>query len=84
MAASRQDIKRWLIEGKEENQRFVIVVCDTFDYGDYPVYCKDVQEAKESYKKHNGVHMQRIMEIYDLEIPIDEQLKETKAWHIAW
>ena len=63
MAATRQDVDRWIEEAKKNNQPFIISVCDTFDYDDYPIFCKTINELKERYKDVNGVNMQRINEI---------------------
>lgn len=51
----------------------MIVVCDTYDYEDYPVYCSK-EDFKEKFMSHNGVNMQRIMEVYDLEEPKEKQM----------
>jgi hypothetical protein len=51
----------------------MIVVCDTFDHDDYPVY---TNAGDEFWKKHdavNGQNMQRIMEVYDLNKPWPQQ-----------
>lgn len=74
MAASVHDLSEWFDRGVKNGQRYMIVVCDTFDYDDYPVFCT-VEEFKKSYQDHNDQNMQRIMEVYDLSMPKEEQLK---------
>lgn len=37
MPTTQADIRRWLEDAREEGATHVIVVRDTFDYGDYPV-----------------------------------------------
>lgn len=32
MATTRQDIERWFKEGLHSGKRYMIVVCDTFEY----------------------------------------------------
>ena len=74
MGTSREDIKRWLERGKDEGATHVIIVCDTFDYEDYPVMVKaneDVLEIAEEYDKKN---MQKIMEVYNLKRDWEKQL----------
>lgn len=69
--------RRWFEKGKSQNARYMMVYCDTFDYGDYPVYVKDAQEyfvKKSSYKD-------RLMEVYDLSMDMDEQISEKRAYH---
>lgn len=63
MAASRNDVDRWINTAREGNFEFIISVCDTFDYEDYPVYCKDEEELKQEIPFYNGKKMQRINEI---------------------
>jgi hypothetical protein len=41
----------------------MIVVCDTFNYDDYPVFTTTDSACLERYK--NPGEMQRVMEVYD-------------------
>jgi hypothetical protein len=43
MAATKQDIIGWLDRGKAQGATHVIVVCDTFDWDDYPVFAHAVK-----------------------------------------
>jgi hypothetical protein len=79
MAATKQDICRWLEEGKEREATHVIVVCDTFDWDDYPVYVMKDEDVDERYKHFNGNNMQKVMEVYKLSLPIEPQLAEHRA-----
>jgi hypothetical protein len=63
MAATRDDVNRWIATANAHGSKFILSVCDTFDYEDYPVYCEDIKELKEEYKEHHGVNMQRVNEI---------------------
>lgn len=63
MPATRQDVDRWIEKAKENKDEYIISVCDTWDYDDYPVYCKDLESLKTSYSRYNGENMQRINEI---------------------
>lgn len=67
MAAGRRDVDRWIAQAKKDKMQFIISVCDTFDYDDYPVYCKDEKEAKKEYKKHDGINMQKINEVIKID-----------------
>jgi hypothetical protein len=66
MAATREDVDRWIETAKAHGSKFIISVCDTFDYDDYPVYCDDINELREEYKGHHGVNMQIVNEIIRL------------------
>jgi hypothetical protein len=87
---NNEEIRSWLLEGKKLGASHVIIVCDTFDYGDYPVYVKKIPETMvESmvgrvYEIHDvrqyvdrnyrGQNMQKVMEVYNLSLPMEQQL----------
>jgi hypothetical protein len=73
-----EDIKRWLNEAKSKHTH-VIVVCDTFDYEDYPVYVAETENVHEIFDKCNKKSMQRVIEVYNLKLDIEAQLKEHRA-----
>lgn len=77
MSITRSDIERWLDNSKPKHTH-MLVVCDTFDYGDYPVYTCDVHE---SIRKYQDASMQTIMEVYDLSKDFDEQLDAHRVWN---
>lgn len=80
MATTKQDISNWFDRGLDLGADFMIIVCDTFDYEDYPVFCtSDV--FKETHDKHNGQDMQKIMEVYDLSMDKDEQLSQERVFN---
>lgn len=56
----------------------LVVVCDSFDYEDYPVYVDATEDVHAVVAKYNGPNMQRVMEVYDLTestMPLEEQRK---------
>ena len=59
----------------------MIVICDTYDYEDYPKFVKPGQNAREVAQANNGVNMQRVMEVYDLSMDKETQLNEHRAFH---
>jgi hypothetical protein len=80
MAASRQDLSEWFDEGVSEGATHMIVVCDTFDWEDYPVFVKGNVESKiEHYRQ---APMQKIMEVYNLSISKQEQMAERRVWNV--
>lgn len=66
MAATKEDVDRWITRGKKENYKYIISVCDTFDWSDYPVYCKDYEELSDNKKYYKEASMQKINEIIKL------------------
>jgi len=77
---TREDIYNWLTceDRRKSHHTHMLVVVDTFDYGNYPVFTDSVHEAIEKYQ---AASMQRIMEVYDLSLDLDKQLNEHRAWN---
>ena len=63
MAVSLEGFNKWISRGKERGHKYMISVCDTFDYDDYPIYCDSLEELKDECDKHDGKNMQRINEV---------------------
>lgn len=82
MAASKEEISGWFDNGKLLMYSYLIVVCDTYDYEDYPVYAQDAADCKSKYSYYNSADMQRVMEVYDLHQPKQPQLNERRAFHL--
>lgn len=63
----REDYNRWIRTAREKGAKYIISVCDTFDWEDYPVYCKDDTELTEKRSQYDNVNMQKINEVIDVE-----------------
>lgn len=81
MAASTSNLIRWFQEGVKQNATHMIVVCDTYDWEDFPVYVSADQDAREVASKYAGANMQKIMEVYNLKMNMDSQMAEHRAFH---
>lgn len=79
MAASKADIDRWFERGAVDGATHMIVVCDTFDHEDYPVYVRPGQKSREVAADYDGKNMQRVMEVYNLAQDKAAQLAERRA-----
>ena len=73
MAVTREEISSWFDRGVIDNQKYMIIVCDTFDHDDYPCFFETLESAKTKAK--NPGEMQRVMEIYDLTADKQKQIK---------
>jgi len=80
MATTQEDIRGWLNNGKKMKATHVIVVCDTFDLEDYPVYVMPTDDVREKYAEFNGPNMQKVMEVYSLSKNIENQLNAHRAF----
>jgi hypothetical protein len=79
---SRIEISEWFDQGKQQGATHMIVVCDTFDHDDYPVYVGAGDDFWEKYDHYNGQNMQRIMEVYDLSHDKQSQMNEHRAHRV--
>jgi hypothetical protein len=86
MAATRNDILTWLTSPRylkalgTPNSRYCLIICDTFDWEDYPVYVDTAEQAVEHVK--NLQSMEKLMEVYDLKGDIDKQMNLKRCYAI--
>ena len=81
MAATKQDIQRWLHEAPQGTTHMA-VICDTFDWDDYPVYVEGGEDPHVkllTYEK--GENMTKLMEVYNLSMDLNKQMTEHRAFH---
>lgn len=79
MATNTSTISKWFDEGIELKATHMIVVCDTFDYEDYPVYVMPDQDVWLIEKSIGA--MQRVMEVYNLSDSKEEQIKAGRVFN---
>jgi hypothetical protein len=80
---SYNKVKNWVMEAKMSGCEYAIIACDRFDHSDYLIKCRNADECREKIQEINKPdNMQRIMEIYDLSMPIQDQLNEYRALHL--
>lgn len=82
MSTTQDDIRRWLATAQEKGSTHLIVVVDTFDHEDYPVYvrARDQADLDREIDEHSK-NMQRVMEVYAMHLPIEDQIREYRANH---
>ena len=77
---SQSEIGAWFDDGVNMKATHMLVVCDTFDYDEYPVFAMDAAACIANYK--NSGEMQRVMEVYDLSLDKEKQMREHRAMHL--
>lgn len=83
MAATKQEIARWLNEAPAGTTHMA-VVCDTYDWEDYPVYFEAAtpEAAKERVTGYaKGENMTKLMEVYNLSMDHKAQMNEIRTFH---
>jgi hypothetical protein len=81
MTATSQDIEEWFDTGVSKKATHMIVVCDTFDHEDYPVYVESGQDVRKRFKHYDSKSMQRVMEVYHLGSDKTKQLAEHRSFN---
>jgi hypothetical protein len=66
MVTTQAEVNTWIEEGKSLNMKYIVVVCDCFDYSDFPVYCKTYERKQQTIKYYNSLDLHRIMEVITL------------------
>lgn len=80
---TKEEIRSWLDEGKKQDSTHMLVVCDTYDWEDYPVYVKPIEDVNKKIAEYSDPNMaQKIMEVYSYALDLEEQLKEHRAYHV--
>lgn len=81
MATTRDDIRAWWDRGQAEGATHLIVVCDTFEHEDYPVFVHVGEDPRAVYSRYHGSNMQRVMEVYRLDQDRERQIAERRAFN---
>ena len=81
MATTMEEIRTWLSR-REPHHTHMIVVCDGFDYEDFPIWVDDSLKCQEVVDMIIRQPMQRIMEVYNLGEDLETQLNELRAYNI--
>lgn len=77
---TKETISTWFDVGVKEGYSHLIVMTDTFDYEDYPMFAYNEDHCREILEDYKKGSMQRVMEVYDLRQDRDEQLNEHRCW----
>lgn len=78
---TKDEIRTWLLRAKEEGATHMLVVCDSFDHSDYPVNVMPGETAIEKKREYDEKVMDRVMELYCLDMDFTSQLAEKRAYH---
>jgi hypothetical protein len=73
MAATARQIKDWFDAAARLEVPFMLVVCDLFNYEDYPVYIDEEKNPREVSAHYDRMDMQKVMECYDISLGWEAQ-----------
>ncbi len=81
MGTSRKEIEEWFVNGIAEGKTHMVVLCDTFDWEDYPKYFSSEAEARRCVDTPGP--MQKVMEAYWLGGEMSEQLNKRRCFQFG-
>lgn len=81
MAATRQDISDWFDRGVKDGKTHMLIICDTYDHDDYPVFVSYGSNPRDEANRIASQSMQVVMECYNLTLDKESQLNERRAHH---
>ena len=81
MAVDKNTLRQWFQRGVQHGATHMIVMCDQFDYDDYPVYVAVGEDAHEIVHKKESHSMQKVMEVYNLGLDMESQMNEFRAFN---
>jgi hypothetical protein len=81
MPTTREDIQRWLQEAKTTGASHLLVVCDTYDWSDYPVRVMPGEDVHKRAAENNGPNMTKLMEVYKVSMDWESQLNEHRSFN---
>lgn len=73
MTATTDDLDRWIKQGIKQKATHLIIMHDTFDHDNYPVFVKPGENALAIANSKGGSNMQVVEECYNLRKPIEPQ-----------
>lgn len=77
-----EEVVEWFSLGVMNGDTHLMVVYDTFDKSEFPVYAHGEEAVLEKFRMHNGVNHHQVKEVFDLRLGSDEQMCEERAWHL--
>lgn len=68
------EIGSWFDKGVIQGYTHLIVVEDTYEYENFPVYAKCDEDAIKLFKRSNEISLQRVTGVYDLRVGKAKQM----------
>lgn len=83
MKITPHTIEKWFNNGvnNPEKPSHLIVVCDTFDYSNYPIYVFEGQNVRDEVNKIDRKDMSKVMEVYNLKESRDIQINNPNCFN---
>jgi hypothetical protein len=76
-----ETIKGWVLEGKSDGATHVVIMRDTFDGSTSPINVMPGEDV-HGIAVDNKEKMEKVVEVYNLVLNIDDQLQEYRAMNL--
>ncbi len=73
-------ISEWFDKGIKEGATHMLVVCDEFDWEDYPVMVLPTENVLVVMDEYTHKSMQKVMEVYNLQMEKQPQIEATRCF----
>jgi len=80
-STSVEQLHSWFKRAVKEKATHLVVVCDTFDYTDYPVFVDPAEDVKKIVAKYDGPNMQKVHEVYKISLGWAAQA-DGRVWNL--
>jgi spore germination protein GerM len=81
-AEYRAKVMPWLSTAKQKNSTHMIVALDTATHKMFPVYVSRDTNIQTKIKSFNDNVSARAIEVYNMKMDIDAQLKQARVWNV--
>lgn len=78
---SRNELRVWFERGVSRKAAYMLI-CDTFKVGHFPIYVDHSSALRAVVNRYNDTPMTRVVEVYDLQADMEDQMQETLTWRM--
>lgn len=80
--ADVHEIQNWCDHGINDGKKYMAVIFDSVEPEDYPVFFSNIEDLRDRVERIalSPGSMLRVMETYDLQKDISEQISAPRAW----
>lgn len=71
-----EEIRSWLSDGIALKATHMLIVCDRYDYEDFPVYVRKGEDVNAIVAQHDGPNMTKVHCTFDYNLSLEYQLRE--------
>jgi len=78
---SKNELRVWFERGVSRKAAYMLI-CDTFNVGHFPIYVDHSSALRANVNRYNDTPMTRVLEVYDLQAGMEEQIREAVTWRM--